>query len=757
MGFAVGIDLGTTNTVVGAVLEGKATTLVDEAGARAIPSLVAFDPQGDVLVGSSARERRVVDPANVIGSVKRLIGRPFSSKEVQEARAKLPFEIVAGPRDATMVMACGEAFAIPEVSAFVLRRAKAVAERALGGPVDRAVITVPANFNDLQRAATKVAAKLAGLDVLRILNEPTAAALAYGQEHASSSERIVVYDLGGGTFDVTVLELSGSVFEVLATAGDTNLGGDDVDILLADRMAGACTRHGAPDPREATTSLGRLRLLAESVKCTLSSAEHADADLAVLFDDPPRGPIPFRLSRRELEQLVLPLLERTLAVCRDALSVARLEPHSVGRAILVGGSTRMPCVAGCVQSFFGKPPFARINPDEVVALGAAIQAHALDRSGRRRRGAASHPPTSSPSLSAAPAAAAAASSPPPASGDAPPPKSAPRAPQKSAPSLNPQRPPPLPPRAAPPAQASPRAPEPAAPTYIEFPKATAVLTLSDQTREARQALAAAVAADAARAEAAAQSSGGGPDAPAGAPPPPRPPVPSLPELVLASPRPPASAPPKGDGELAIDVDWGRGRGAPAAPTSASVASVPPAGSSPSLPPVLAAGPPATGGPPSFAPSSATPSMMPGASSIPPRAPLLIDVTPLSLCVETAGGYADVLIDRNTPVPCDRTRTFATGRDGQTSVTIRVAQGESKRFEENAVLGELVLSDISAGLRGEVPIAVTFGLDVDGILNVRAREEISGRETHARIHLVGAATDAAAVDAMRARVDERRIV
>ncbi|MDB5220642.1 MAG: Chaperone protein DnaK, partial [Myxococcaceae bacterium] len=222
MSHAIGIDLGTTNTVVAAVVDGVAVTLEDEQHRRLLPSVVSFHPSGTVLVGDSARERRLIDPENTIFSVKPLIGRPFDSDEVKAARGRFPFQFTEGAKNSTMVLARDVAYALPEISAFVLRRAKAIAEHALGGAVDRAVITVPANFNDLQRASTKIAGKLAGLEVLRILNEPTAAALAYGQSIAKA-EKIAVYDLGGGTFDVTLLDLTGNVFEVLATAGDTAL------------------------------------------------------------------------------------------------------------------------------------------------------------------------------------------------------------------------------------------------------------------------------------------------------------------------------------------------------------------------------------------------------------------------------------------------------------------------------------------------------------------------------------------------------
>ena len=236
MSTVIGIDLGTTNTVVSVVRDGQASALLDEAQQVLIPSIVSFHPNGNVLVGRAAKERRIVDASNTIYSIKRLIGRSWDSEEVRRARSRFPFEMREGPGQASLVVARGETYTLPEISAFVLRKAKSVAEAALGTSIDRAVITVPANFNDLQRAATKVAGRVAGLEVMRILNEPTAAALAYGYGRASS-ERVAVYDFGGGTFDVTLLDLSNNVFEVLATAGNTFLGGDDLDLAIAERMS----------------------------------------------------------------------------------------------------------------------------------------------------------------------------------------------------------------------------------------------------------------------------------------------------------------------------------------------------------------------------------------------------------------------------------------------------------------------------------------------------------------------------------------
>src|SRR6478735_8304243 len=285
----IGIDLGTTNTVVAVVKDGQASAIPDQDGNVLLPSVVSFHPNGNVLVGRGAKDRRLVDSINTIYSVKRLIGRSWDSEEVRLARSRFPFQMKEGPGQAALVVARGETYTLPEISAFVLRKAKSVAEAALGMTVERAVITVPANFNDLQRAATKVAGRVAGLDVMRILNEPTAAALAYGYGK-TSSERIAVYDFGGGTFDVTLLDLSDNLFEVLATAGNTFLGGDDVDMAIGP--------GGKP--------LG----------------------------------LTFSMTRGELERLATPLIDNTFEVCKEALVIARLSINDFQQLLLVGGSTR---------------------------------------------------------------------------------------------------------------------------------------------------------------------------------------------------------------------------------------------------------------------------------------------------------------------------------------------------------------------------------------------------------------------------------
>src|SRR5580658_3816073 len=381
----VGIDLGTTNTVVACAKGGRVQVLADDQGRSLLPSVVSFHPSGDVLVGHAAKERRVVDAKNTIASVKRLIGRAWATDEIDRARKRFAFELKEGPGQGPLVVARGQEYTLPEISAFVLKRARSIAEASLGESGDRAVITVPANFNELQRAATKVAGRVAGLDVLRIINEPTAAALAYGLGR-TVKERIAIYDFGGGTFDCTLLDLSGNVFEVLATAGDTFLGGDDLDLAIAERMSEAFLHSHRYDPRSDPQAFERLRVAGELVKIELSSKERMHTKLReVAFGvGGAHLDLDFGMTRDELEMLATPLVERTFAVCQESLGVARLPVSAFDKVILVGGSTRIPLVRRRVEPFFGAPPLDRVNPEEVVAIGAAIQAAALTEVARRR-------------------------------------------------------------------------------------------------------------------------------------------------------------------------------------------------------------------------------------------------------------------------------------------------------------------------------------------------------------------------------------
>ncbi len=381
----VGIDLGTTNTVVACVRSGKVHVLADEHGLRLLPSVVSFHPNGEVLVGASAKSRRIIDPRNTVYSHKRLIGRSWGSPEIAQAKSRFAFELKEGPGQGPLIRARGQDYTLPEISAFVLKRTRQIAETALGTPVERAVITVPAHFNELQRASTKVAGRVSGLEVLRILNEPTAAALAYGLGR-TGNERVAVYDFGGGTFDCTLLDLNGNVFEVLATAGDSFLGGDDVDNLIAERMAETYLKAHRYDPRTDPQMLERLKTTAEDIKMVLSTTDTHTVVLKEFGHGAAGSTInyTFTMTRRDLDHMITPLVDRSFKVTQDALALARLSPTSFDKIILVGGSTRMPLVRKRVEAFFGQAPLDRVNPDEVVAIGAAIQAAALTEGARKR-------------------------------------------------------------------------------------------------------------------------------------------------------------------------------------------------------------------------------------------------------------------------------------------------------------------------------------------------------------------------------------
>jgi molecular chaperone DnaK len=596
----LGIDLGTTNTVVATVRGGRVHVLGDELGRRLLPSVVSFQPDGEVLVGHAAKDRRVIDATNTVSSVKRLLGRSWRSPEIEQARSRFAFVLKEGPSHEPRIAAQGHEYTLSEISGFVLRRAKQIAEMALGESIERAVLTVPANFNELQRAATKVAGSVAGLDVLRIVNEPTAAALAYGLEGATQ-ERIAIYDFGGGTFDCTLLDLSGSVFEVLATAGDTFLGGDDIDLAIAERMAQAFSLAYRQDLHADPQAFERLRVAAESIKIELSSRERASVRLRAAALGSRAGSasdVEFVLTRSELEMLSTPLVDRTFAVCEEALSIANQSATAFDRVVLVGGSTRMPLVRRLVEEFFQRPPLDRVNPDEVVAVGAAVLAAALTETSRPRA---------------------------------------------------------IP---LPPSPASRRSP-----AYQE----DEVTVATDLT------------------------------------------------LLLA--------------------EREKARPTPAFPLPA--AGAPPLGTPPSV--VTAQRPAATAVPPVLGPRDPPRRMM----------PVLVDVTPRALVVETVGGFCDTIVQRNAKIPCERTRAFTTSADKQTVVRVRVAQGEDPTFSQNTFLGEVELAGLRPAPRGEVVIQVRFEVDESGTMNVLATDASTGREARATLQLVGI-SGADSVGVMRAR-------
>ncbi len=790
----VGIDLGTTNTVVACVRNGRVHVLADEDGRRLLPSVVSFHPNGNVLVGQAAKERRVVDARNTIASVKRLIGRSWQSEEIGKARGRFAFEMKEGPGHAPLVVARGQEYTLPEISAYVLKRAKQIGEAALGEPVERAVITVPASFNELQRASTKVAGRVAGLEVLRILNEPTAAALAYGFGKGGH-ERIAIYDFGGGTFDCTLLDLSGNVFEVLATAGDSFLGGDDLDTAIADRMAEAFLLQHRFDPKEDVQTFERLRAAAEHLKMELSTKTQAEVHLReVAFGVGGANlDLRFGMSRAELDVLAEPLIERTLKVCQESLALAGLNTSSFDKVLLVGGSTRISLVRSRVEKFFGRQPLDRLNPDEVVGIGAAIQAAALTDLARRR----SIPPPPVPPVRAKVSTLSglhtqkdedtkrAAGVPPKTPGvgvravltkttplpnmPAPGPRGTARI--VAPPGLTKPIPPPLP------ASAIVNAPlesssldessddeitrtSPAATGSLpsiadDYAKLADTKSAADVTEDSQVAT---LTVDRSELE-----------------------IPPAPPSDLASTTPQRRSPltpdgvpafpsfPKSSNELVdtrpgFEVTTSPGTdpiSAPALPPITAPMSIASAFNIPDLPSQAAAPtPPALAAPPRLPtppapPLNRTAPMMPvvpippsvppvslGAAPAPAPPPILVDVTPRALVVETAGGYCDTIIPRNAKIPCERTRAFSPSRDFQTSVRIRVAQGEEEGFGANTYLGELELSELRSAMRNEIVITVTFAVDANGTVQVSATDTATGREARARLQLIGIAPEEA---------------
>lgn len=377
MGKAIGIDLGTTNCCV-SVLEGGAVQIVpNKEGGRTTPTVVGFTDKGERLVGQIAKRQAVTNAANTVYAVKRLIGRKFSSPEVERMSATSPFEIVDSPNGDARIRVQGRNYSPPELSGIVLQRLKAAAEDFLGESVTDAIITVPAYFDDTQRQATKDAGKIAGLKVERIINEPTAAALAYGLGK-SDVERIAVYDLGGGTFDISILEMNDGVFEVLSTSGNTFLGGEDFDERIMSWMADQFLSDTGIDLRQDRLALQRLKEVAERAKCDLSTAKETVINLPFIAADA-GGPKHFNktLTREQFETLVSDLVEQTIEPCLTALKEAELQPAEINKVILVGGQTRSPIVERTVEKIFGRKPSSEINPDEVVAMGAAIQGGVL--------------------------------------------------------------------------------------------------------------------------------------------------------------------------------------------------------------------------------------------------------------------------------------------------------------------------------------------------------------------------------------------
>jgi molecular chaperone DnaK len=652
------------------------------------------------LVGGPAKERRLLDAQNTVYSVKRLIGRPYTSYEVKQAQKRFAFELSEGPSGGVLVTARGETYTLSEISAFVLRHVRKVAEEALGKECSQAVVTVPANFNELQRSATKAAGRVAGLDVLRILNEPTAAALAYGY-NKTSTERVAVYDLGGGTFDITILQLAGDVFEVLATAGDTFLGGDDVDTAVADHMAAQFLDQSRYDARQDRQAYERLRAAAEWAKIQLS----AKPDVKLCIEELAYGDggvalnLDYALTRQQLEHMCQPFVARSFDVCEDAMKAAGLRPTQLDNVILVGGSTRIPLLQRMVAEYFGRKPLVNIDPDLVVAQGAALQAQSLTVPSRKgalgkialkkmaQPGTGDHNIVIEESFEDEVTNI----------GDRPPlpPPPVARAARKA--TLPGRAPPP------PPAQLKKSGDLPADDAVIDTPTRSREEPLEHEPTRVAEAI------DPLDFQATRMADASGLLMQIGAP------ADDEPQDLEEEPS-----------GLMIELGDDAFGGQSDVPTGDSPPTPSPLDLASSAPAELRA-----------ALNEDIPTVT-GAVVAPEglRAPLLLDVTPLSLGVETVDGYCEHIIRRNSAIPAGQTKMFTTARDRQDAVVVRICQGEDRRIAGNQLLGEVILDGLRPAARGKVQIAVRFMIDADGTLQVRAQDVGTGQQQQIAIKLIG---------------------
>jgi molecular chaperone DnaK len=762
----VGIDLGTTNTVIAIGDEtGAPRVLADDNGYKIHPSVVSFHPNGSVIVGAEAKQRKVIDPRNTVYSAKRLIGRSYRSREIQAAQARMPYTIKEGVNQQPVIATRGGEFAVPEISAIILDHVRNIARKRLGTEVSRAVVTVPANFNDAQRSATATAGAIAGLTIVRVLNEPTAAALAYGYQK-QLSRTIAVYDFGGGTFDISVLRLDDQVYEVLGTAGDSFLGGDDLDERLVDHMVAGFLAKSRVDLRENELALMRLRQVAEQTKIELSRRSRAMVKIDEIAYGPGGAPINLEveISRDELVSKVGDIIDRTFPVCEEALRLAGCNIGDIEDVVLVGGTTKIPHVRDRVTRFFGKTPRTDVNPEEAVAVGAALQASALQRilSNKRNTARSTIPPPGTPM------GVRAATEPPVTVGT--PRTTAPRIASLSTTgdaeeqtdirdvrrSTQPMG---LP--ITPAVRAGTERPAQRGAVVDRFEESGSRPGTNPEAKPlARITRPGAAPPPVPAAGPTARTLFGVPAAPIAAPTfpaPPTTPIVEFDELQTGSQRPdfelPATSPnfelpATSPSTAALPPEAFR----PAAPQQRTMMMTPPAALPPTAgvfapstaPTKVGAAPPPIALAPALSPTPAgAPTMMvpavapPIAAAVRPVAPVIHDVTPASFGIGTVAGYCEELVRRNARLPAETKRTFVTSRDKQRTVRIRICQGESRRIDENVVLGDLVLDNLEARPRGETAIEVTFAIDASGILRVKARDARSGQEQRANLEVVGA--------------------
>jgi len=746
---SVGIDLGTTNSCVSTCWpNGQPRLLRDEAGVGVIPSVVSFTDDGRVEVGQKARMRLLSDPENTFLSTKRFIGRDMRIDENRYAAKQYAYTIEAGKNGIPMAVTRDRRIPIYQISGAVLRYLKEIAERGVGQEVRKAVITVPANFNEVQRRSTHQAGEFAGFEVLRIFNEPTAAALAYGLGR-TSKKVVAVYDFGGGTFDITILRLEDPVFEVMATSGDMLLGGDDFDRRMLEDMFEQFRNEYGFDPSDDLSMVQRFTLGAERMKCQLTDwIVTAFEDRHVRHPDgQTMAPFHYETNRDRFRSLVDDLVEHSFEACDEAFRLASITPAQIDDVILVGGTTRIPFLRERVKQYFGKPPLDKIQPDVVVSMGAAIQAYSLSGGDLVYPAAAgdmlpirkveARPPAPKPmkgqefellddlsaDLEAEEAAAVSRLT---GAG-----KTVPGTPVTKP--AGGSVPPPLPAAASKPPSAPPAAKGRTLP-FIQSPAAQEdVLPVLQEHRKPSRPVP--IDAELPTPFSTPEELTLDPDLPTRARP-----VPSHPDVIAdepAAPGPGATLP-FGAPPTESDVEEARSltfEALEAKPVEAPVVTAEQAAKPYVTQELLSEvqrveESEAAGQSLSFASDDGKP------EAAPARAPLLLDVTANTLGVATLGGYVEVLVSKNSPLPIEKRHLFTTGADYQERASIKVVEGESKRADENHRLGEVELVDMRRAVRGEIKIEVIFEITVDGILQVSARNLETGEAQSARLTLFG---------------------